>query len=165
MGQAQAWLSNNSHLCSSSLAPRGLRFIQVFLQSLVNGEKDESNPNLMRVNITKGYEVALKKYHGWLVQQFFKVSQRSCRQSSALNKGEGYFTLWFVFLPGDAVCCTVQVRFSAVALQGQGRQGGRVHGKDQEIPRQLHRHSWRHLWDVQQDECWSWLQSVTVFVE
>lgn len=74
MGKAQTGLSNNSHLCSSSLSPRGLRFIQVLLQSLVNGEKDESNPNLMRVNITKGYEVALKKYHGWLVQQFFKVS-------------------------------------------------------------------------------------------
>ncbi|XP_075875520.1 glycolipid transfer protein [Nelusetta ayraudi] len=53
---------------------RGLRFIQVFLQSLVNGEKDESNPNLIRVNITKGYELALKRYHGWLVQQFFKAT-------------------------------------------------------------------------------------------
>lgn len=65
------------------LSPRGLRFIQVFLQSLVNGERDESNPNLMRVNITKGYEVALKKYHGWLLQQFFKVSVLSCYQLSA----------------------------------------------------------------------------------
>lgn len=51
-----------------------MRFIQVFLQSLANGEKDESNPNLIRVNITKAYEVALKRYHGWFVQQFFKVS-------------------------------------------------------------------------------------------
>lgn len=82
------WLSNNSHLCSSFLSPRGLRFIQVFLQSLVNGEKDESNPNLMRVNISKGYEVALRKYHGWLVQQFFKVSPWSCHQSSAWLRGK-----------------------------------------------------------------------------
>lgn len=58
----------------SSLSTRGLRFIQVFLQSLVDGEKDDSNPNLIRVNVTKGYETALKKYHGWFVQQFFKVS-------------------------------------------------------------------------------------------
>lgn len=57
-----------------SLPTRSLRFIQVLLQSLANGEKDESNPNLIRVNITKAYEVALKRYHGWFVQQFFKVS-------------------------------------------------------------------------------------------
>lgn len=56
------------------LPTRSLRFIQVFLQSLANGEKDESNPNLIRVNVTKAYEVALKRYHGWFVQQFFKVS-------------------------------------------------------------------------------------------
>lgn len=53
---------------------RSLRFIQVFLQSLANGEKDEANPNLIRVNLSKAYEVALKRYHGWLVQQLFKVS-------------------------------------------------------------------------------------------
>lgn len=53
---------------------RALRFVQVFLQSLVDGEKDDSNPNLIRVNITKAYEIALKKYHSWLVQQLFKVS-------------------------------------------------------------------------------------------
>lgn len=53
---------------------RVLRFIQVFLQSLVDGEKDSSNPNLIRVNITKAYEIALKRYHGWFVQQLFKVS-------------------------------------------------------------------------------------------
>lgn len=61
--------------------PRGLRFIQVFLQSLANGEKDESNPNLIRVNISKAYEVALKRYHGWFVQQFFKVSSGFHRHS------------------------------------------------------------------------------------
>lgn len=52
---------------------RSLKFIQIFLQSLVDGEKDQSNPNLIRVNITKGYDVALKRYHGWFVQQLFKV--------------------------------------------------------------------------------------------
>lgn len=44
------------------------------LQSLVDGDKDENNPNLIRVNITKAYEMALKKYHGWFVQKLFKVS-------------------------------------------------------------------------------------------
>lgn len=63
--------------CMSSLSSRGLRFIQVFLQSLVDGEKDDSNPNLIKVNVTKAYEIALKRYHGWLVQQLFKVSSES----------------------------------------------------------------------------------------
>ncbi|XP_003975032.2 glycolipid transfer protein [Takifugu rubripes] len=70
---------------------RGLRFIQVFLQSLANGEKDESNPNLIRVNISKAYEVALKRYHGWFVQQFFKVALLSAPYKAdflrALSKG------------------------------------------------------------------------------
>lgn len=52
---------------------RGLRFIQVLLQSLVDGEKDENNPNLIRVNVTKAYEISLRKYHGWFVQKLFKV--------------------------------------------------------------------------------------------
>jgi len=56
------------------ISNRGLKFIQVFLQSLVDGEKDENNPNHIRVNITKAYEIALRKYHGWFVQQLFKVS-------------------------------------------------------------------------------------------
>ncbi|XP_076159237.1 glycolipid transfer protein-like isoform X1 [Alosa pseudoharengus] len=54
---------------------RGLRFIQLLLQSLVDGEKDENNPNLIRINITKAYEQALKRYHGWLVQKIFKGGQ------------------------------------------------------------------------------------------
>lgn len=53
---------------------RGLRFIQVFLQSICDGERDENHPNLIRVNANKAYEMALKKYHGWLVQKIFKVS-------------------------------------------------------------------------------------------
>ncbi|KAL4609693.1 glycolipid transfer protein-like isoform X2 [Arapaima gigas] len=52
---------------------RGLRFIQIMLQSLVDGEKDEKNPNLIRANATKAYEGALKRYHGWFVQNMFKV--------------------------------------------------------------------------------------------
>lgn len=58
---------------------RGLRFIQVFLQSICDGERDENHPNLIRVNANKAYEMALKKYHGWLVQKIFKVSTKGRR--------------------------------------------------------------------------------------
>lgn len=57
----------------SFLGCRGLRFIQVFLQSICDGERDESHPNHIRVNATKAYEMALKKYHGWIVQKIFQV--------------------------------------------------------------------------------------------
>ncbi|KAF7661974.1 hypothetical protein LDENG_00248710 [Lucifuga dentata] len=70
---------------------RGLRFIQVFLQSLVDGERDEQNPNLIRVNAIKAYDIALKKYHGWLVQQLFKAALFAAPYKSdflkALSKG------------------------------------------------------------------------------
>lgn len=70
---------------------RGLRFIQVLLQSLVDGEKDGNNPNLIRVNVTKAYEIALKKYHGWLVQKLFEVGLYAAPYKSdflkALSKG------------------------------------------------------------------------------
>ncbi|XP_050966604.1 glycolipid transfer protein [Labeo rohita] len=70
---------------------RGLRFIQVLLQSLVDGDKDESNPNLIRVNVTKAYEMALKKYHGWFVQKLFKAALYAAPYRSdflkALSKG------------------------------------------------------------------------------
>ncbi|KAM7416628.1 hypothetical protein PAMA_018602 [Pampus argenteus] len=70
---------------------RGLRFIQVFLQSLVDGEKDDSNPNLLRVNVTKAYEIALKRYHSWFVQQLFKAALFAAPYKSdflkALSKG------------------------------------------------------------------------------
>lgn len=55
------------------LSCRGLRFIQILLQSLADGERDENNPNLIQVNIVKAYEQALKKYHGWIVQKIFNV--------------------------------------------------------------------------------------------
>ncbi|XP_058267940.1 glycolipid transfer protein-like isoform X2 [Hemibagrus wyckioides] len=56
---------------------RGLRFIQILLQSLADGEQDENNPNHIRVNITKAYEQALKRYHGWIVQKIFKLWRAS----------------------------------------------------------------------------------------
>ncbi|XP_030625594.1 glycolipid transfer protein-like [Chanos chanos] len=71
---------------------RGLRLIQVLLQSLADGEKDENNPNLIRVNITKAYETALKKYHGWLVQKIFQAALYAAPYKSdflkALSKGQ-----------------------------------------------------------------------------
>ncbi|XP_065106825.1 glycolipid transfer protein [Paramisgurnus dabryanus] len=71
---------------------RGLRFIQVLLQSLVDGEKDENNPNLIRVNVTKAYEIALKKYHGWFVQKLFQAALYAAPYRSdflkALSKGK-----------------------------------------------------------------------------
>ncbi|XP_068994789.1 glycolipid transfer protein [Embiotoca jacksoni] len=70
---------------------RGLKFIQVFLQSLVDGEKDDNNPHLIRVNVTKAYEIALKKYHGWLVQQLLKAAVFAAPYKSdflkAISKG------------------------------------------------------------------------------
>ncbi|MFT7805150.1 glycolipid transfer protein [Arapaima gigas] len=75
----------------AAVSARGLRFIQVLLQSLVDGERDENNPNLIRVNATKAYEIALKKYHGWLVQSLFKVGMLAAPYKSdflkALSKG------------------------------------------------------------------------------
>ncbi|ROI16620.1 Glycolipid transfer protein [Anabarilius grahami] len=73
------------------MSMRGLRFIQVMLQSLVDGDKDENNPNHIRVNITKAYEMALKKYHGWFVQKLFKAALYAAPYRSdflkALSKG------------------------------------------------------------------------------
>ncbi|XP_035040592.1 glycolipid transfer protein [Hippoglossus stenolepis] len=71
---------------------RGLRFIQILLQSLVDGERDENNPNLIRINITKAYEQALKRYHGWIVQKIFSTALYAAPYKSnflkALSKGE-----------------------------------------------------------------------------
>ncbi|XP_040013082.1 glycolipid transfer protein-like [Xiphias gladius] len=71
---------------------RGLRFIQILLQSLADGERDENNPNLIRVNVTKAYEQALKKYHGWIVQKIFNAALLAAPYRSnflkALSKGE-----------------------------------------------------------------------------
>ncbi|XP_059214555.1 glycolipid transfer protein-like [Centropristis striata] len=71
---------------------RGLRFIQILLQSLADGERDENNPNLIKVNVTKAYEQALKRYHGWVVQKIFNVALVAAPYKSnflnALSKGE-----------------------------------------------------------------------------
>lgn len=56
---------------------RGLKFMLVLLQSISDGERDEEHPNLIRVNALKAYEVALKKYHGWMLQKLFMVSAGS----------------------------------------------------------------------------------------
>jgi len=45
----------------------------VLLQSISDGERDEEHPNLIRVNAMKAYEIALKKYHGWMLQKLFMV--------------------------------------------------------------------------------------------
>lgn len=71
---------------------RGLRFIQILLQSIADGEKDERNPNSMKVNITKAYEGALEKYHGWVVRRIFKGVLLAAPYRSdffkALSKGQ-----------------------------------------------------------------------------
>ncbi|XP_019742639.1 glycolipid transfer protein-like [Hippocampus comes] len=71
---------------------RGLRFIQILLQSLADGERDLNQPNLIRVNITKAYEQALKRYHGWFVQKIFNTALYAAPYRSnflkALSKGE-----------------------------------------------------------------------------
>lgn len=71
---------------------RGLRFIQILLQSLADGERDENNPNLIKVNVTKAYEQALKRYHGWIVQKIFNAALIAAPYKSnflkALSKGE-----------------------------------------------------------------------------
>lgn len=69
---------------------RGLRFIQVFLQSICDGERDENHPNHIRVNATKAYEMALKKYHGWIVQKIFQVSPGS----RSVPRPQGLTSLW-----------------------------------------------------------------------
>ncbi|XP_067106776.1 glycolipid transfer protein-like [Osmerus mordax] len=71
---------------------RGLRFIQILLQSLADGDIDENNPNLIRVNITKAYEQALKRYHGWIVQKVFQAALLAAPYKSdflkSLSKGQ-----------------------------------------------------------------------------
>lgn len=71
---------------------RGLRFIQILLQSIADGEKDENNPNSIKVNINKAYDGSLKRYHGWFVQRIFKGALLAAPYRSdffkALSKGE-----------------------------------------------------------------------------
>ncbi|CAJ0928988.1 unnamed protein product [Ranitomeya imitator] len=71
---------------------RGLKFIQVLLQSISDGERDEQNPNHIKVNVTKAYEIALKKYHGWVVQKLFQAALCAAPYKDdflkALSKGQ-----------------------------------------------------------------------------
>uniref|UniRef100_A0A8B9CWL0 Glycolipid transfer protein n=1 Tax=Anser brachyrhynchus TaxID=132585 RepID=A0A8B9CWL0_9AVES len=70
----------------------GLKFMLVLLQSISDGERDEEHPNLIRVNALKAYEVALKKYHGWMLQKLFMGSVYALPYKSdllkALEKGK-----------------------------------------------------------------------------
>ncbi|XP_058472623.1 glycolipid transfer protein-like [Solea solea] len=71
---------------------RGLRFIQILLQSLADGERDENKPNSIQINVTKAYENALKRYHGWMVQKIFQTVLLAAPYRTnfikALSKGE-----------------------------------------------------------------------------
>ncbi|KAM8829060.1 glycolipid transfer protein-like [Spinachia spinachia] len=90
-GHAAEWPKVGATLALMWLK-RGLRFIQILLQSLADGERDENNPDHIRVNVTKAYEQALKKYHGWVVQKIFNVALHAAPYKSnflrALSKGE-----------------------------------------------------------------------------
>ncbi|XP_077895057.1 glycolipid transfer protein isoform X3 [Ictidomys tridecemlineatus] len=61
-------------------------------KSICDGERDENHPNLIRVNATKAYEMALKKYHGWIVQKIFQAALYAAPYKSdflkALSKGQ-----------------------------------------------------------------------------
>lgn len=65
---------------------RGLKFMLVLLQSISDGERDEEHPNLIRVNAMKAYEIALKKYHGWMLQKLFMGSVYALPYKSDLLK-------------------------------------------------------------------------------
>ncbi|KTF89044.1 hypothetical protein cypCar_00007945 [Cyprinus carpio] len=79
------------HILEAEKEMHGTEWPKVLLQSLVDGDKDENNPNLIRVNVTKAYEMALKKYHGWFVQKLFKAALYAAPYRSdflkALSKG------------------------------------------------------------------------------
>ena len=51
--------------------PRALEFIYVFLDTFVSGEQD------LAVCARKAYGTTLKRYHGWMVQGIFSVSDKS----------------------------------------------------------------------------------------
>ncbi|XP_070259872.1 glycolipid transfer protein-like [Myotis yumanensis] len=66
---------------------RGLCFIQVFLQSICDREKDASHPNLIHLNTTKAYKMVLKKYHSWILQ-IFQAALYAGPYKSMLSKGQ-----------------------------------------------------------------------------
>ncbi|KAM8961619.1 glycolipid transfer protein [Pelodytes ibericus] len=70
---------------------RCLKFIQVLIMSIADGERDEEHPNSIKVNLAKAYEISLQKYHGWVIQKFFKAALVTAPKKDeflkALSKG------------------------------------------------------------------------------
>uniref|UniRef100_A0A8D2B4U1 Glycolipid transfer protein n=1 Tax=Sciurus vulgaris TaxID=55149 RepID=A0A8D2B4U1_SCIVU len=64
------------------------------LQNILEGEKEcmeglrfiQNHPNLIRVNATKAYEMALKKYHGWIAALYAAPYKSDFLK--ALSKGQ-----------------------------------------------------------------------------
>lgn len=140
------------------LPRRGLRFIQVLLQSLADGEKDPNNPNLIKVNVIKAYEQALKKYHGWGIRTVFSVRKTAAFLSSLLFKVEFSSVLIPLLLvrlsaAGGVVCSSVQVKLPQGPVQRRGSERGGLSSKRAPVPGELHGHRGRHLRDVHEPEC------------
>ncbi|EPQ14585.1 Glycolipid transfer protein [Myotis brandtii] len=55
---------------------------------MCDGEQDESHHKFICLNATKAYEVALKKYHGWIVQKTFQAAPYKCDFLKPLTKGQ-----------------------------------------------------------------------------
>ncbi|XP_073730858.1 glycolipid transfer protein-like isoform X3 [Misgurnus anguillicaudatus] len=105
---------------------RCLRFIQILLQSLADGERDKDNPNLIRINISKAYDEALKRYHGWMIQNVFKVktTQHGCNyntwswahpfltQGWVENNRRSLISACGNLMHGCSMCCTLPIGFS-----------------------------------------------------
>lgn len=119
------WATGRSGQCPkepsvSFLGCRGLRFIQVFLQSICDGERDENHPNLIRVNATKAYEMALKKYHGWIVQKIFQVSRPRPRRITSLW---GPFLAWPLLSCGPLEPASIPLGSGRAPLSMWGEAG------------------------------------------
>ncbi|XP_036597362.1 glycolipid transfer protein-like [Trichosurus vulpecula] len=71
---------------------RTLRFMQVLLQSICDRERNERRPDLILVNVTKAYDMVLKKYHSLLTQMIFQGALYAAPYKSdflkALSKGQ-----------------------------------------------------------------------------
>uniref|UniRef100_A0A8V0Z9Y5 Glycolipid transfer protein n=1 Tax=Gallus gallus TaxID=9031 RepID=A0A8V0Z9Y5_CHICK len=88
-GDARRCLAQDGRYAGADVAEEvtmGLKFMLVLLQSISDGERDEEHPNLIRVNAMKAYEIALKKYHGWMLQKLFMGSVYALPYKSDLLK-------------------------------------------------------------------------------